>query len=32
MLYGAAMMNQHDDMRLTDAALEALDRMIDGQI
>lgn len=32
MLYGAAMMNQHDDMRLTDPALEALDRMIDGQI
>ncbi len=30
-LYGAAMMNQHDDMRLTDAAIDSLCRMIDSQ-
>ena len=30
-LYGAAMMNQHDDMRLTDSAIEILSRMIDSQ-
>lgn len=30
-LYGAAMMNQHDDMRLNDSAIEILCRMIDSQ-
>lgn len=30
-LYGAAMMNQNDDMRLTDAAFDILGRMIDSQ-
>lgn len=32
LLYGAAMMNQHDDMRLTDAAFDALCSVIDSQI
>ena len=32
LLYGSAMMNQHDDMRLTDAAFEALCSVIDSQI
>ena len=32
MLYGAAMMNQYDDMRLTDASLAALERIIDAEI
>lgn len=31
-LYGAAMMNQHDDMRLTEPVLETIGRIIDGQI
>lgn len=31
LLYGAAMMNQHDDMRLTDATIEALSSAIDSQ-
>lgn len=30
-LYGAAMMNQHDDMRLNDSTIEVLCRMIDSQ-
>lgn len=30
-LYGAAMMNQHDDMRLTESAIDVLCRMIDSQ-
>ena len=32
LLYGAAMMNQHDDMRLTDVAFDALCSVIDSQI
>ena len=32
LLYGAAMMNQHDDMLLTDAAFDALCSVIDSQI
>lgn len=31
-LYGAAMMNQHDDMRLTEPVLNALGQIIDSQI
>lgn len=30
-LYGAAMMNQHDDMRINDSTIEILGRMIDSQ-
>lgn len=30
-LYGAAMMNQHDDMRLNEATIDVLCRMIDSQ-
>jgi len=30
-LYGAAMMNQHDDMRLNDSTIDILSRMIDSQ-
>jgi len=30
-LYGAAMMNQNDDMRLTDSTIEILSRMINSQ-
>ena len=32
LLYGAAMMNQHDDMRLNEATIDALCRVIDSQI
>ena len=32
LLYGAAMMNQHDDMRLNDATIDALCNIIDSQI
>ena len=31
LLYGAAMMNQHDDMRLTESTIEALCEIIDSQ-
>lgn len=31
-LYGAAMMNQHDDMRLNEPVLKTLGRIIDSQI
>lgn len=32
LLYGAAMMNQHDDMRLTEATIDALCSLVDSQI
>lgn len=31
LLYGAAMMNQHDDMRLTESTIQALCEIIDSQ-